>query len=319
LGVVLHGVQAVNPAPYPADTRAKGWRFELDYEQIEQSSTWSVAKPAARPWLLMMWMLAWKQVPCGSWPADEEVIAGALGIDEEQWALHRKALMRGWTEADDGRLYHPTITKRVIEMLGKRRSDSDRQAAKRAREAAESTVTTTRVTPESRVTQSVVGSESSTDHRPPKKEISKASPSHPPSGGRFAEFWSAWPKSERKQDKKACAAKWKLKGYDAQAEQILADIAVKRETTKWQEGYIEGPLVYLNNERWLDGVTPDAGKPGEAAKPWHQTRSGIVAKGVELGLGEWDEYAASMGQGEQFQRYEARVLAAAGHSPRAAA
>lgn len=154
-------------APYPADTRAKGWRFELDYEQIEQSSTWSVAKPAARPWLLMMWMLAWKQVPCGSWPADDEVIAGALGIDDEQWALHRKALMRGWAPADDGRLYHPTITKRVIEMLGKRRSDSDRQAAKRAREAADTAVRHPVVTGDKQVTPVVVGSESSTDNRPP--------------------------------------------------------------------------------------------------------------------------------------------------------
>ena len=24
------------PAPYPADTRAKGWRFEIDYEKVEE-------------------------------------------------------------------------------------------------------------------------------------------------------------------------------------------------------------------------------------------------------------------------------------------
>lgn len=191
----------MTPAPYPAETRAKGWRFELDYEQIEQSSTWSVAKPAARPWLLMMWMLAWKQVPCGSWPADEEVIAGALGIDEDQWALHRKALMRGWTEADDGRLYHPTITKRVLEMMAKRRSDSDRQAAKRAREATESTPTHADVTRDTAVTPTVVGCESSTDHRPPTTDTSppsvkkrRASAPQPPSApeGVDAGVWSDW-------------------------------------------------------------------------------------------------------------------------------
>jgi uncharacterized protein YdaU (DUF1376 family) len=149
--------------------------------------------------------------------------------------------------------------------------------------------------------------------------ISKASPSHHPVGGRFAEFWSAWPKSERKQDKKACAAKWKTKGLDAQAEAILADIAVKRETTKWQEGYIEAPIVYLNNERWLDGVTPDDGRPGEAAKPWHQTRAGIEGKGDEVGIGRWDQDAFEHGRGPAWPQYEARVFAAAGHSPRAAA
>jgi uncharacterized protein YdaU (DUF1376 family) len=149
--------------------------------------------------------------------------------------------------------------------------------------------------------------------------LSKASPSHPPAGGRFDEFWLAWPKSERKQDRKACAAKWKAKGYDAIADTILADVATKRETTKWQGGFIEAPLVYLNNERWADGVTPDEGRPGDAAKPWHDSKAGIIAKGVELGLGEWDEYKASIGQGEQFAQYSARVFAAAGYSPRAAA
>ena len=101
------------PAPYPADTRAKGWRFELDYEQIEQSDTWGVTKPEARPWLLMLWMTAWKQVPCGSMPADHDVIAGKLGIPDDLWEKHRASLLRGWWQADDGRLYHDTIAARV--------------------------------------------------------------------------------------------------------------------------------------------------------------------------------------------------------------
>lgn len=118
--------------PYPANIRARGWRFELDYEQIEQSSTWQKAKPAVRPWLLMLWMLSWRQVPCGSWPADEEVIAGALGMDEDDWTKHRAVLMRGWTEHADGRLYHPTISIRVLEMMARRRSEADRKAAQRS-------------------------------------------------------------------------------------------------------------------------------------------------------------------------------------------
>jgi hypothetical protein len=168
------------PAPYPDDTRAKGWRFELDYEQIEQSDTWGVTKPEARPWLLMLWMTAWKQVPCGSMPADHEVIAGKLGIPDDLWEKHRASLLRGWWKADDGRLYHDTLTKRVDEMMRKRRSDSDRQAAKRAREAAESATTHSDVTRDTDATHSDVGCESSTDNRPPKKEASKPTASHPP-------------------------------------------------------------------------------------------------------------------------------------------
>ena len=80
-----------------------------------------------------------------------------------------------------------------------------------------------------------------------------------PGGGcaRFEEFWAAWPKSERKQDKVKCAKKWKQSGLDGAAESILADIGVKMTTRKWQEGYVEAPLVYLNGRRWEDGVSAD--------------------------------------------------------------
>lgn len=36
-------------APYPSDTRPKGWRFELDYERIEASDTWALAPAEVRP------------------------------------------------------------------------------------------------------------------------------------------------------------------------------------------------------------------------------------------------------------------------------
>lgn len=79
-----------------------------------------------------------------------------------------------------------------------------------------------------------------------------------PQGGmtRFEDFWTAWPKSERKQDKVKCAQKWRRSNLDQLADHILADIAVKRQTQKWQGGYVEAPLVYLNGKRWEDGVTP---------------------------------------------------------------
>lgn len=88
-----------------------------------------------------------------------------------------------------------------------------------------------------------------------------------PQGGmtRFEDFWTAWPKSERKQDKVKCAKKWRRDGLDCKADQILGDIAVKRQTQKWQEGYVEAPLVYLNGKRWEDGVTPAAEEPAGSA------------------------------------------------------
>lgn len=150
------------------------------------------------------------------------------------------------------------------------------------------------------------------------KEISKPPASHPLGGG-FSAFWTAWPKSERKQDKAKCADHWKRNGLDAQADAILADIATKAKTTKWQEGFIEAPLVYLRGKRWEDGVTPDGGKPGEVAKPWHDSRLGIEDKGEELGLGRWDQDAFDHGRGEHWLAYQAKVFRAAGITPRASA
>lgn len=79
-----------------------------------------------------------------------------------------------------------------------------------------------------------------------------------PKGGckRFEEFWTAWPKGDRKQDKVKCAEKWRRGDFDSVADLILADIGNKRGTDKWREGYIEAPLVYLNGKRWEDGVEP---------------------------------------------------------------
>jgi len=123
-------VTDLRPAPYPADTRAKGWRFELDYERIEQSDTWALAEevPMAQHALVFMWLAAWKQEPCGSMPNDEALIRSKCRVPPKVWATVRDVLMRGWWLADDGRLYHPTITARVLEMLEYRSANAKRVA-----------------------------------------------------------------------------------------------------------------------------------------------------------------------------------------------
>lgn len=130
--------------PYPADTKAKGWRFELDYERIEQSGTWNEAGalaleglPLARVLLLAVWYAAWKQVPCGSLPADDTELAGCIGLPRRMFADYREVLLRGWYVAADGRLYHPVLTERVLEMMSKRRGTADRVALHRAKKLQE--------------------------------------------------------------------------------------------------------------------------------------------------------------------------------------
>lgn len=121
-------------APYPPDVSAKGWRFSLDYERIEQSDTWALSPPDMRPWLLMLWMTAWKQRPCGSLPALDELIAARIGMDLRHFRVHRDILLRGWILHADGRLYHRVITEQVLSYLENCRRESKRKAEWRAKQ-----------------------------------------------------------------------------------------------------------------------------------------------------------------------------------------
>ena len=125
------------PAPYPPDTKAKGWRFELDVDRLEQSDTWALAAPDVRPWLLMLWVVSWKQNPCGSLPSDDALIVARLGIAPKVFGKVKPVLMRGWWLADDGRLYHDTIASCVLDMLGKKTAETQRKQAYRERKQAE--------------------------------------------------------------------------------------------------------------------------------------------------------------------------------------
>lgn len=88
------------------------------------------------------------------------------------------------------------------------------------------------------------------DKSPKKKPISKAE--------RFDEFWEAYPSrpNRPKSGKKPCLAKWKARGLDSIADVIIANVLWhKKNNTEWREGFVPNPEVYINQDRWLDGVT----------------------------------------------------------------
>lgn len=143
----------------------------------------------------------------------------------------------------------------------------------------------------------------------PKQKKKRTPPT--PSGGAdgFNEFWEAWPAHQRKVAKDQCQAKWTKLGCGAIKARIVANVEALKASDKWRdEGgeYIPAPMTYLNQKRW------EAQAFNGTGVPWTETRSGIVAKGLELGVGAWDEYAASVGKGESFKAYETRVKKAAG-------
>jgi hypothetical protein len=155
------------PAPYAADVRAKGWRFEIDYEKVKSSDTWLRAKKGdVRGALLLLWAESWQQTPCGSLPNDDELIALLIDMSPATFAKNKTVLLRGWALADDGRMYHETITERVLDMLAKRAKDAKRSADRRARSTG-SDQKPPGVTGVSRVTPAVVLPEFDTKHQAP--------------------------------------------------------------------------------------------------------------------------------------------------------
>jgi hypothetical protein len=123
---------AIEP-PYPSDLEAKGWNLDLDYERIEQSDTWAIASPEQRPWLLMLWLVAWRQAPVASLPDNDRLIAARIGMPVDQFTAWRDVLLSGWEVATDGRLYHRTMTQHALRMAEKRSKDRARVAAFRAK------------------------------------------------------------------------------------------------------------------------------------------------------------------------------------------
>lgn len=86
-------------------------------------------------------------------------------------------------------------------------------------------------------------------------DVSDNSPP-PPSRGepsRFGDFWSEWPKHKRKVAEDQCRAKWKAKGCEAIADEVIAAVKAFKASDDWRKDggeYIPAPLVWLNQGRW---------------------------------------------------------------------
>jgi hypothetical protein len=201
----------------------------------------------------------------------------------------------GWLEVSAGSLALPRFDEHNGKSAKRRATETERKRATRAAgEDPQGAREVSALDADKKRTREEKRREEIEDPPTPRKRGSQAY--------RFEEFWLAWPKNERKQDKAKCLDHWKRNGLDETGDAILADVRTKRGTKKWQDGFIEAPLVYLRGRRWADGVVPDADLPASEALDWRDTGKGIRAMGIELGLGDWDEAG-----GEHFPVYRNRV------------
>jgi hypothetical protein len=315
------------PAPYPADTLAKGWRFELNMEQVKKSDTWLRARTGfVRAHLLLLWGEAWEQTPCGSLPNDEELLALLLDMSPEDFAAHRSVLMRGWWLADDGRLYHDTIVDRVVTMLGKRASDAKRTADKRARDAAAAAAKAgltdvSRVTPPGATGEfgtRTSNTRTSTENppKPPRKRRGAAAQDLIPAeqlvaDGVQQQHATDWLAIRAQKNLPLTLTAWEETKAEAVKAGMSIDEAIRYSTVRSRGGFRAAWIA--QDAAAPNGARSAAGAP--ASTDWWDSTEGIKSKGVELGLPAWDYDRAQLGQCEQWPTYRNRVFAAAGPGP----
>jgi hypothetical protein len=64
---------------------------------------------------VLLWAASWHQIPAGSLPDDDRLLAAFAKVDPRRWRKLRKVALHGWITCDDGRLYHRTIAERALE------------------------------------------------------------------------------------------------------------------------------------------------------------------------------------------------------------
>lgn len=121
----------------------------------------------------------------------------------------------------------------------------------------------------------------------------------------FLIFWTVYPKKVAKAD--ARKAWLQTKQVRPHITELVNAVNLACKTEQWMRGggqFIPYPATWLRGERWDDVhevKLPDVVNE----KPWHETASGIEAKGKEFGL-----YPH---QFEQWQQFKAEVIKLAQH------
>lgn len=120
--------------PVPGDVDLRDFQFmPLDVLRLRDSDIAGLASGEEFKAAVLLWCVAWHQVPAGSLPDDDRLLARYSGAGPA-WRKVRDMALRGFEKCADGRLYHPVICEKAMEAWGKRRLASAKgKAGARAR------------------------------------------------------------------------------------------------------------------------------------------------------------------------------------------
>jgi len=127
------------PPPVPADCDLRAFQYlPLDVVRLRDSELSAAASGDEFRAAVLLWCASWHQLPASSLPKDDRALAhlAGYGRDLKGWSKVRDGAMRGWQEANDGRLYHRVVSEKAAEAWKARLEQRTRtEAARAAREA----------------------------------------------------------------------------------------------------------------------------------------------------------------------------------------
>lgn len=109
--------------PVDPDFNLKGYSsFLFDTQRFLNSEFVLSSDPAAIGLGVILWAVAWQQMPCGSLPDDDAQLARLTGFgrDVASFRALKDAAMHGFIKCNDGRLYHRFLIETALEADAKR-------------------------------------------------------------------------------------------------------------------------------------------------------------------------------------------------------
>lgn len=103
------------PAPLtPPDCDLRGLPYmPLDTVALLESDLFALSNGDELKAALTLWCRSWSQVPAGSLPDNDRILA-SLSQTGPAWPTVREIALHGWVKCSDGRLYHPVLAPKAI-------------------------------------------------------------------------------------------------------------------------------------------------------------------------------------------------------------
>lgn len=222
------------PAPLtPAVSDLRGMPYmPLELVRLFESDLYMLSSGEEFKAALTLWGRSFYQVPAGSLPDDDRILAHLSGA--KRWQSVKKMALRGWIKCADGRLYHSTVAEKVAEAWAARLARRARTQAARAARYKIDTVTESLTEP---VTISKQREQKGTEVQGKNKDID----------AEFDHFWRLYP---RKVGKGQARRAFQSALAKTSCACILQAISLQKFDPR--ERFQPHPATWLNGERWLD-------------------------------------------------------------------